>query len=180
MVSISLLAAKTAQPSWWSGVVGSVYSSFTSFFLGLCPHRALPCRLCPDKRFHTDHICAGLLVQGIPKQRQAMPRHKSLALLTRTDMEPINNRKMISRAVQPIKIIIEIDALRKNLWTTVKPETENFRRFFHCLPGLLRAFSWYYQQLWLIRWPLGFMCIPSKLSQLTLLGNNIKSMGHIQ
>ena len=68
---------------WQPKLHKAVYSSFTSFFLGLCPHRALPCRLCPDKRFHTDHFCTGLLVQGIPEQRQAMPRHKSLALLTR-------------------------------------------------------------------------------------------------
>ena len=150
----------------------------------LRPHRALPCRLCLGKWFpYRPHLCRSPCA-GYSHTKAGHAKVQEPCFIDtdklRTDTEAINNRKMISRAVQPIKIIIEFEAPRKNLWTTVKPETENFRRFFHCLPGLLRAFSWYYQQLSLIRWPLGFMCIPSKLSQLTLLGNNIKSMGHRQ
>ena len=61
---------------------GSVYSLLTSFLLGLRPNRALPCAVLVSNS-HTDHIHAGRLVQGIPTLKKAMPRHKSLALLTR-------------------------------------------------------------------------------------------------
>ena len=67
-VSSSLLAAKTAQPSWYGLEFWGQYT-VPPFHSSLgCAHTG---------HSHAGHIYAGLLVQGIPTQRQAKSRRKA-------------------------------------------------------------------------------------------------------